>query len=174
MLDLTIILLAYAGVRLYETTKKGQKIIATKDRNAITPQERRHYQKMTGVTMGTATLRMLHPSATFTLINIATYTYTMFPFYREVEDAIKQHLIKEGKVDSYLLMGIGNLLLLSLNRYFTAAFGVGLAYISDGIRVKARETAQQHLTDNLFARLFDPNQKVWIIKANSSYSFMQQ
>jgi len=61
-------------------------------------------------------------------------------------------------------MGIGNLLLLSLNRYFTAAFGVSLAYISDGIRAKAKETAQKHFTDNLFDRLFDPKQKVWIIK----------
>jgi hypothetical protein len=26
----------------------------------------------------------------------------MFPFYREVEGAIKQRLVKEGKVDSYL------------------------------------------------------------------------
>ena len=170
MLDLTIILLAYAGVRLYEKTKqakakKGQKaIVAAKGRKAITPKELHHYQKMTGVTMGTAALRMLHPSPTFTLINLATYTYTMFPFYREVEGAIKQRLVKEGKVDSYLLMGLGNLLLLSLNRYFTAAFGMGLAYISDGIRAKAKETAQKHLTDNLFDKLFDPNQKVWIVK----------
>ncbi len=167
MLDLTIVLLAYAGVRLYEKAKKakkGQKAIAVKSRNAITPKERRHYQKMTGVTMGAAALRMLHPAPVFTLINIAAYTYTIFPFYREVENAIKQRLIKEGKVDSYLLMGIGNLLLLSLNRYFTAAFGVSLAYISDGIRAKAKETAQKHLTDNLFDKLFDPNQKVWIVK----------
>jgi Cu2+-exporting ATPase len=170
MLDITIVLLAYGGVRLYEKikqakAKKSQKaIVAAKGRKAITPKELHHYQKMTGVTMGTAALRMLHPSPTFTLINIATYTYTMFPFYREVEGAIKQRLIKEGKVDSYLLMGLGNLLLLSLNRYFTAAFGMGLAYISDGISAKAKETAQKHLTDNLFDKLFDPNQKVWIIK----------
>jgi Cu2+-exporting ATPase len=167
MLDITIVLLAYAGVRIYEKpkkAKKGQKAIAAKDQKIITPKERRHYQKMTGVTMGTAALRMLHPSPSFTLINIATYTYTMLPFYRDVESAIRQRLIKEGKVDSYLLMGIGNLLLLSLNRYFTAAFGMGLAYISDGIRAKAKETAQKHLTDNLFDKLFDPNQKVWIVK----------
>ncbi len=83
MLDLTIVLLAYGGVRLYEKikptkAKKGQKaIVAAKSRNAITPKERRHYQKMAGVTMGTAALRMLHPSPAFTLINIATYTYSI-------------------------------------------------------------------------------------------------
>jgi heavy metal translocating P-type ATPase len=169
MLDITIVLLAYVGVRLYEKTQKAKRAkgraIATKGRKAITPTKKRwHYQKMSAVTMGTAALRMLHPSPTFTLINIATYTYTMFPFYREVESAIKQRLVKEGKVDSYLLMGLGNLLLLSLNRYFTAAFGVGLAYLSDNLRAKAKETAQKHLTENLFNNLFDPNQKVWIIK----------
>jgi heavy metal translocating P-type ATPase len=114
--------------------------------------------------MGTAALRMLHPFPTVTLINIATYTYTMFPFYRKVESAIKQRLVKEGKVDSYLLMGIGNLLLLSTNRYFTAALGVGLAYVGDAIQAKATETAQKQLTNNLFDNLFDPNQKVWIVK----------
>ncbi|EDN72050.1 hypothetical protein BGS_0276 [Beggiatoa sp. SS] len=35
------------------TVAKGQKAIAAaKGRDAITPKERRHYQKMTGVTMG--------------------------------------------------------------------------------------------------------------------------
>jgi heavy metal translocating P-type ATPase len=180
MLDIAIVLLTYGGVRLYEKSRKAkaaknQKAIKTATPKGLTlkaltpkatttPKQRRHYQQMSAVTMGTAMLRMLHPSPTFTLINIATYTYTMFPFYREVETAIKQRLIKEGKVDSYLLMGLGNLLLLSLNRYFTAAFGLGLAYVSDSLRAKAKETAQKHLTENLFDNLFDPNQKVWILK----------
>jgi heavy metal translocating P-type ATPase len=161
MLDVTIILLAYAGIRLYEQSQKT-KII--KAREAITPPDRRHYQQMSAVTMGTAALRLLHPSPAFTLLNIATYTYTMLPFYRGVESAIQQRLLQEGKVDSYLLMGFGNLLLLSMNRYFTAAMGVGLAYVGDAIQVRATKMAQQHLTDNLFDNLFDPHQSVWIIK----------
>ena len=171
MLDITIVLLAYAGVRLYEKTKKAKQAkkdqkeaIATIGRKALTPQKRHHYQQMSAVTMGTAALRMLHPAPALTLINLATYTYTMFPFYRDVEVAIKQRLVKEGKVDSYLLMGIGNLLLLSTNRYFTAALGVGLAYLGDAIQAKATETAQKQLTNNLFDNLFDPDQKVWIVK----------
>lgn len=175
MIDLAIILLSYSGVRFYEQRKKSkalkeiqkatkdQSIIPSADESTLTQKERQHQNNvMSGVTLGTAALRLLSPSPVFAVLNIASYTYAMFPFFRQVETAVKQRLIKEHKVDSYLLMGLGNLLLLGTGRYFIAALGLGLAYVSENIIAKATDTAQQNLHDKLFEQLFDPNQKVWI------------
>ena len=184
-MDLTVVLLTYAGVKLYEYLTKNdskKKSAAPRGRGhrrdekaqelkeqeeqeaqrAIAKQKRSHYQKMSAVTLGTALLR--HISPVFTLLNVAAYTYTMLPFYRQVETAVKQRLLKEGKVDSYLLMGVGNLLLLSTGRYITAGIGLGFAYAGDAIQAKATETAKKSFTSNLFDTLFDPLQKVWIVK----------
>ncbi|TAN68711.1 MAG: heavy metal translocating P-type ATPase [Methylobacter sp.] len=177
MIDLAIVLLSYSGVRLYEKHKKNKalkeiqkaakdlSIIPPTNEPKLTPKAQQHRSNvMSGVTLGTAALRMLNPSPVFALINIASYTYTMLPFYRQVEIAVKQRLLKDHKVDSYLLMGIGNLLLIGMNRYFIAALGLSLAYISESITTRATNTAQQNLHDNLFGQLFDPNQKAWIIQ----------
>lgn len=177
MIDLAIILLSYTGVRLYEERKKtkklkespktadGLEVIPTTNKPKLTQKEQQHRNNvMSGVTLGAATLRLLNPAPVFVLIDIASYTYTMFPFYRQVETAVKQRLIKERKVDSYLLMGVGNLLLIGTNRYFIAALGLGLAYIGETIVTKATDTAQQNLHDHLFEQLFDPKQKVWMIQ----------
>jgi Cu2+-exporting ATPase len=178
MIDLAIILLSYTGVRLYEERKKSKKrkespqtenelelVTPPTTQPELTQKEQQHHNNvMSGVTLGAATLRLLNPSPVFTLFDIASYTYTMFPFYRQVETAVKQRLIKEGRVDSYLLMGLGNLLLVGTNRYFTAALGLGLAYIGETIVTKATDTAQQNLHDHLFEQLFDPKQKVWMIQ----------
>lgn len=177
MIDLAIILLSYTGARLFEERKKNKKlteppktangleVISPTNQPELTQKEQQHRNNvMSGVTLGAATLRVLNPSPVFALFDIASYTYTMFPFYRQVEVAVKERLIKDRKVDSYLLMGIGNLLLLGTGRYFIAALGLSLAYISESIITKATDTAQQNLHANLFGQLFDPNQKVWIIK----------
>jgi Cu2+-exporting ATPase len=190
MIDLAVVALTYAGVRLYEkfTKEEPDKEAETpeerQDENALEPedekaleleaekeqeelraheiQKRNHYQKMSAVTLGTAVLRYMSPA--FTLFNVAAYTYTMLPFYRQVETAVKQRLVKDRKVDSYLLMGAGNLLLLSTGRYITAGIGLGFAYLGDAIQAKATDTAKKRLTSNLFDNLFDPHQKVWIVK----------
>ncbi len=190
MLDLTVVVLAYASVRLYEKTirdeneqireakmlqaqqheddkntrehEEQKEIEAQEDPKAIAKKMRHHYQKMSAVTLGTALLRYVSPA--FTLLNVAAYTYTMLPFYRQVENAVKQRLFKEGKVDTYLLMGAGNLLLVGTGRYITAGIGLGFAYIGDALQAKATETAEKSLTSNLFDSLFDPHQKVWIVK----------
>lgn len=192
MLDLTVVLLTYAGVKLYEKFKKDESgkeqdpgtppeeqhrdgetsdLEAQKDQDvparpedprALAKQKRAHYQQMSAATLGTAFLRYISPS--FTLVNIAAYTYTMLPFYRQVETAVRQRLLKEGKVDTHLLMGIGNLLLLGTGRYITAGIGLGFAYVGDAIQAKASETAEKKLTSNLVDTLFDPHQKVWIVK----------
>ncbi|MGZ5600044.1 MAG: heavy metal translocating P-type ATPase [Methylobacter sp.] len=177
MIDLAIILLSYTGVRLYEERKKTKKrkepsktgneleVIPPTNPPELTQKEQQHRNNvMSGVTLGAATLRALNPTPVFALLDIASYTYTMFPFYRRVETAVKQRLMKEHKVDSYLLMGLGNLLLIGTGRYFVAALGLGLAYIGESIITKATDTAQQNLHDHLFEQLFDPNQKVWIIQ----------
>ncbi len=175
MIDLAIILLSYTGVRLYEKHKKNKEVKETQQTaKDLSPpinelglrsaEQRQHFFVMSGVTLGTAALRILNLSPIFALTNIATYTYTMFPFYRQVEVAVKQRLLKDHKVDGYLLMGVGNLLLIVTGRYFIAAIGLGMAYISENIIAKATDTAQQNLHDNLFDQLFDPNQKVWIIQ----------
>ncbi|WP_333878227.1 heavy metal translocating P-type ATPase [Methylobacter sp.] len=177
MIDLAIILLSYTGVRLYEERKKTKKrkeppktaneleVIPPTNTPELTQKEQQHRNNvMSGVTLGAATLRALNPAPVFALLDIASYTYTMFPFYRRVETAVKQRLIKEHKVDSYLLMGLGNVLLIGTGRYFIAALGLGLAYIGESIITKATDTAQQNLHDHLFEQLFDPNQKVWIIQ----------
>lgn len=197
MLDLTVVLLTYAGVKLYEKFIKdepGEKQAAEthpeeqrrdeeetldlevplevqkdqedparpEDPGALAKLKRSHYQQMSAVTLGTAFLRYISP--TFTLLNIAAYTYTMLPFYRQVETSVRQRLLKDGKVDTHLLMGIGNLLLLGTGRYITAGIGLGFVYVGDAIQAKASETAEKKLTSNLVDSLFDPHQKVWIVK----------
>ncbi|WP_051957831.1 heavy metal translocating P-type ATPase [Desulfobacter vibrioformis] len=197
MLDLTVVLLTYAGVKIYEKFIKdepGEKQAAEnpseeqhrdeekildpevplevqtdqedlprpEDPRALAKQKRSHYQQMSAVTLGTAFLRYISP--TFTLVNIAAYTYTMLPFYRQVETAVRQRLLKDGKVDTHLLMGIGNLLLLGTGRYITAGIGLGFVYVGDAIQARASETAEKKLTGNLVDTLFDPHQKVWIVK----------
>lgn len=180
MIDLAIIVITYTGYRLYEKIKKNSEPKEAKQKaKDLTPpspfkdelelkskrsKEQRHFNIMSGVTLGAAALRMLNPIPVFALIDIASYTYTMIPFYRQVEVAVKDRLFKERKVDSYLLMGIGNLLLLGMDRYFTAALGLGLAIVSGGIITKATDTVQQNLHDNLFNQLFDPNQKAWKVQ----------
>ncbi|MCG8615926.1 MAG: heavy metal translocating P-type ATPase [Desulfobacterales bacterium] len=199
MLDLTAVVIAYAGYRLYEkfvadkpqqkesaaaqqagkhetvetgetdeTAREPETPEAPKDEKPpldpreIAAKQRRHYQIMTGVTMGTAILRYMSPA--FTLLNVATYAYTMFPFYRRVEHGIREHLLKERRIDSHFLMGTGNLLLLGSGRYITAGIGLGFAYAGDAVAAKASETAEKKLTSNLLDSLFDPHQKVWIVK----------
>lgn len=177
MIDLTIVLLFYSGTRLYEKLKKSkapnETQNAAKDLSIVPPaddpklaqkEQQRKNVILGGVTLGAATLRALNPSPILALLNIASYSYAMFPFYRQVETAVTERLIKERKVDSYLLMGIGNVLLLGTGRYFVAALGLGLAYVGESIVTKATDTAQQNLHDHLFEQLFDPNQKVWIVK----------
>ncbi|TRW90810.1 heavy metal translocating P-type ATPase [Candidatus Methylobacter oryzae] len=177
MIDLAIVFLSYSGTRLYEKYKKSKapqeiqkaakdlSIFPAADETGLTQKEQQQRNNiMSGVTLGAATLRVLNPTPLFALLDIASYTYTMFPFYRQVEFAVKERLIKDRRVDSYLLMGIGNLLLLGTGRYFIAALGLSLAYISESIITKATDTAQQNLHANLFGQLFDPNQKVWVIQ----------
>lgn len=179
MLDLAIITLAYVGFRFYENGKKAlKKPQKTTTKSKTTSQlsnakrnvalkedkERRHYQQMTLLTIGTAVMRMLSPTPTFIVLNIACYTYTMFPFYRQFEAMLKQRLLKKGEVDTYVLMGIGNLLLLGTGRYLTAAISLGLAYVGDIITTKAQETSQKQLTHNLYDKLFDPHQTVWLVQ----------
>jgi len=118
---------------------------------------------MSVVTIGTATLRMLNPTPSLVLLNLATYTYTMLPFYRELEVATRDKLLKEGQLDGYILMGLGNVLLLGIGRYFTAAFGMGVIYVGEELRARANETAQKQLASNLFNHLFDPHQQVWVL-----------
>ncbi|MCI5149811.1 MAG: heavy metal translocating P-type ATPase [Candidatus Electrothrix sp. MAN1_4] len=175
MLDLAAVALTYAAIRLYERQRKNKKVpllpLTDQDekkagniQDSISLKQGRHYRNMSAVTVGTAALRMLIPYPPFVLLNFATYTYTMLPFYREVEKAVTGRLLEKREVDSYLLMGVGNILLLGMGRYCTAAVGVGLAYVSDGIRFRAKETAKRQLKNNIFDNIFDPHQKVWIIQ----------
>ena len=153
-----------AVIRQSDVAPKRRKTLTSIAKEDITPEERQHYLKMSGVAMGMAGLRMLYPSPITAVLFFGSYTYTMFPFYRKVEDVIRNRLVKERKVDTYLLMGVGNILLLSLGRYFTAASGVALAYFGDDMNARAKESAEKKFTGNVLGNLFDPDQKVWVVR----------
>jgi hypothetical protein len=124
MIDIAIVLLSGSGARFYEKRKKSKavkepqkaakdlSIVPPADKTELTQKERQHRNNvMNGVTQGAATLRAVTPAPLFNLLDIASYTYAVLPFYRRVETAVKQRLIKDRKVNSDLLMGLDNAML---------------------------------------------------------------
>lgn len=166
----------FVSIRLYEyyketnlpspdslTTKKSVKIVDTK---VLTPASRdllidtnenklnKHYVKMSGLSIGISTARYFYPP--LTLISILAFTYTAIPYLRQTEKS----LLKEKKVDGYVLYSIADIMMLGLGAYASAAVGIGLLHLSKYILSNTKEKSKKQLVD-IFSQQPD---KVWIIK----------
>jgi heavy metal translocating P-type ATPase len=174
-LDLTIAALAYTGVRLAERMRRGRRERQERQQQAdvacdgaaraplTAPRTPRANAATGALTIASGALRILHPVPGLAALNIAAYAYTMLPFYRNVEHGIGR-LLRERKVDSYLLMGIGNVLLLGSGRFVTADIGVVLGNYFEQLARRAKGTSERHLSAHLFERLLDPQQAVWVVR----------
>ena len=175
-LDLPIAILTYASVRAVERRRRAQSsrrlrlaaggalVRKTQPRPALTAPRSPSANAATGaLTIATGALRALHPVPALTALNLAAYAYTMLPFYRQVELAVGR-LLRERRVDGFLLVGIGNLLLLGSGRFFTADISVVVGNWFEQLRTRAKGTSERHLSAHLFEQLLDPEQRVFVLR----------
>ncbi len=163
----------YTSVRLYETYRKtskgssrdkgskeitsshalkntfGNMLIKSDENN-----KNKHYLAMSGVSIGLATARTFYPP--LRLASILVFTYTAIPYLRQAEKS----LIKDKKVDGYVLYSIADLMMLGLGAYASASVGIGLLHTSKYILSNAKEQTKKQMVD-IFSHQTD---KVWVLK----------
>jgi len=163
----------YASVRLYERFRetgkdssraKGVKEAAnsnalkTESANILVEtdenKKNKHYLKMSGVSIGLATARLFYPP--LALPSLLVFTYTAIPYLRQTEKS----LIKDKKVDGYVLYSIADIMMLELGAYASASVGIGLLHMSKYILSNAKEQTKRQMVD-IFNQ--EPD-KVWVLK----------
>ena len=175
-LDLPIALLTYASVRTTERLRRGRPSRRLRQAAAaalvpephpvpaLTAPRSSSENAATGaLTIATGALRVLHPVPALAVLNLAAYAYSMLPFYRQVEVAVGR-LLRERRVDGFLLVGIGNLLLLGSGRFFTADISLVVGNWFEQLRTRAKGTSQRRLSEHLFEQLLDPEQRVFVLR----------
>ncbi|MEZ5671774.1 MAG: HAD-IC family P-type ATPase [Thiotrichaceae bacterium] len=168
MLDLGIVLMAYAGIRMYENhlAKRAQKSVVTVEPKALEDQtvaeiaaddsekqQDLHYMKVSAVAIGLGVLRNFYPPVA--LLSLGVFTYAAIPYLRQLEKS----LLVDEKIDGYVLYGVADLMTLGLNRYATAAVGVGLVHTAKYVISNAQDKSKKMMID-VFAK---QPQYVWII-----------
>ncbi len=126
----------YASVRLYEYYKKTGKdslrdkeLKETASSNALKTsgnilietdenKKNKHYLAMSGVSIGLSTARIFYPP--LTIASILVFTYTAIPYLRLTEKS----LLKDKKVDGYVLYSIADLMMLGLGALASASVGI--------------------------------------------------
>lgn len=173
---IAIVAATYASIRLYEhfqetrkhlsqnqagketaasidLTKKSENLLFETDKN----KKNKHYVIMSGVAAGLASARLFYPP--LTLASILVITYTTIPYLRQTEKS----LLKDKKVDGYVLYSIADMMMLGLGAYASAAVGIGLLHMSKYILSNAKEQSKMQLVD-IFSQQPD---KVWVLKNGS-------
>jgi len=173
-----VVVVTYASIRLYEHRRKDQKSLAhdkaTIKDELTTGQEKspgtisedyllvaaddnkinKHYVVMSGVSIGLASARFFYPP--LTLPSVLIFTYTIIPFLRQSEKS----LIRDKKVDGYVLYSFADMMMLGLGAYASASVGIGLLHLSKYILSNAKERFKRQLIDVFNQR---PD-KVWVLK----------
>lgn len=164
----------YVSVRVYENFRKFQNNKISRDNGGgesgktddakatlenmlIETDENKknkHYVKMSGLSIGIATVRIFYPP--LTLISLAAFTYTAIPYIRQTETS----LIKNKKIDGYVLYFVADMIMLGLGAYASASIGIGMLHVAKYILSNAKENSRIKLV-NVFSHQPD---KVWIIK----------
>ncbi len=172
LLDVGIVFAAYTGIKLfkkYRENNKSKSISVKPDKQlqaaaleeaAVneTKKQQQHYLKMSAVSAGLAAIRNIYtPIAP---LSLGVFTYTAIPKVRRFEKS----LIKERKIDGYVLYFFADILTLALGYYFTAAVAVGLYHVGETIITNARDNSKKMLLD-----AFEQQQpsKVWVLKDNA-------
>ena len=172
LLGVEFVIASYVGVRLYEhrakkTTQPAQIDLpidnhpnesqSLKLKEVIETGEREknlHYLKVSGATLGFALLSNVNPL--FLAPTLLLFTYSAFPYLREIEHS----LVQKKKIDGYVLYGIADFMTLGLGRVATASFAVSLVHISHYIISNAERNSKQGLV-NIFEK--QPN-TVWLLR----------
>lgn len=172
---ITSVLAIYASVRFYEhyiknyneseeekeeeRSKKEQnksfksrldKLLIHTDENA----KNKHFLKMSGLSIGLSSARLVYPP--LALPSILLFTYTAIPYLRQTEKS----LFKNKKVDGYVLYSVADLMMLEIGAYASASIGVGLLHLSKYILSNAKERSKRQLVD-IFNQRPD---MVWVLK----------
>ena len=178
ILGIATVFATYASVRFYEHHRKNRRndahgkagikngltigqeetpepfsedqLLAETDEN----KKNKHYVAMSGVSIGFATVRVFCPP--LTLPTILIFTYTAIPYLRQTEKS----LLKDKKVDGYVLYSIADMMMLGLGAYAAASVGIGLLHLSKYILSNAKDRFKRQLID-VFSQQPD---KVWVIK----------
>jgi len=172
---IAIVAATYASVRLYEHYKKKNKSYSRykdklekitgklKKRQSIVEKvlvetdenkKNKHYVAMSGVSIGLATARIFYPP--LRLVSILVFSYTAIPYLRQTEKS----LIKDKKIDGYVLYSIADMMMLTIGAYASAAVGIGLLHLSKYILSNAKEHSKRQIMD-IFNQQPD---KVWVMK----------
>ena len=122
-----------------------------------TNHDNKRYVMLSGVTAGLATARLFIP--VLTLPTLAIFTYTAIPYLRQTE----QSLVKDKKIDGYVLYSVADMMMLSMGAYVSASIGIGLLHLSKYILSNAKERSKKELV-NIFSQQPD---KVWVLKEGS-------
>jgi heavy metal translocating P-type ATPase len=175
LLDGGILFGAYFGLRLIEkyrknTRKKKKKSLKNKsisvkpsqsmalnEQNMLSSTEKQfdRYLKLSTVSVSVAAVRQFFfPS--LSLFNAVLYTYIAFPMLREAEKS----LVKNRKINGYVLDSLLITLALSQGQYFAAAMVLWLFYLGRKILAKTEDHSKKMLT-NIFVQ--QPN-SVWVLK----------
>jgi len=166
ILEIGILLATYTGVRIYE--KHKQKSTTAKQINlpqesskemVVNNVEKRHkyYLKFSVVSMGLAALRQFFFPALAPL-SFGLYLYTTFPYMRQVENT----LTKKRKIDVDVFFFTADMITLSINQYFAAAFTTLLFH-------RGRHTVAKvkNQSENMLIKVFNQQSStVWILKNN--------
>jgi heavy metal translocating P-type ATPase len=169
LLELGIVFTAYAGVRFFEknrhskkknaknTTVKQTKLALTETVEAE-KKEQQHYLKMSAVAMGIGAIRQFFlTSPPFVLLNIAAFTYIAVPHFKSAENS----LLKERKIDGYVLYFFADTTTFALGQYFAAALGVSLFHLSKLVVSRAKGHSKKMLL-NVFEQ--QQPQNVWLLR----------
>lgn len=170
---ITTVLATYASLRIYEHYWKNNKISDTDEARLKTAPEpglesipenlliqtdenkkNKHYVKMSGVSIGLSTARLVYPP--LAIPSLLLFTYTAIPYLRQTEKS----LLKDKKIDGYVLYSIADLMMLEIGAYASASIGIGLLNLSKYILSNAKERSKRQLVD-IFNQQPD---KVWILK----------
>lgn len=174
---LTTVIVTYALVRLHEHYQKNTshlphdkavKKTALREEVEAVPEnllldkteenkKNKHYVLMSGVSIGLSTARSFYPP--LAIASILVFSYTAIPYLRQTEKS----LIKDKKIDGYVLYSIADMMMLGLGAYASASVGIGLLHCSKYILSNAKERSKRQLI-NVFSQQPD---KVWLLKNGS-------
>ncbi len=169
LLELGIVFVVYKGICFFENNRHS-KVRSTKNINArqtkqdlikatdIEEKEQIHYLKMSVVAMGIGAIRQVFlTSPPLVLLNIAAFTYIAVPQFKAAENS----LIKERKVDGYVLYFLVDATTFALGQYFAAALGISLFHLSKLVVSRAKGHSKKMLLD-----VFEQQQpqNVWLLR----------
>ncbi|MCI5149328.1 MAG: hypothetical protein D3916_08065 [Candidatus Electrothrix sp. MAN1_4] len=153
LIQIGVVFAAYIGARFIEKKKyfKGDTVENTEvEKVALMPERKevgkkeQHYLKMSGAAIGVAAIRQfLIASPPFIILNLATYSYVAYPYFKRVEKSF----LNDRKIDGYLLYFIADTLAFALGQYLVAAIGASFFHLAGTVIARVKRHSQETLLD---------------------------